>query len=262
MSGPWFLSLGAVVAFGAALWPVSLALRNSGIVDVFWGLFFVVIAVVGLATGQGDASRGLLVALLTAAWGLRLAGHIALRGRGHGEDHRYAAMRANHGRRWGLVSLPLVFLLQPVLAWIVSLPVQAATNLRGGEFPQWTDVAGTAVFVAGFVFETVADLQLAAFRRDPANGGRVLDRGLWRLTRHPNYFGEFVLWWGLGLVGLSTGAWWSLAGPALMSFLLLRVSGVTLLERTIGERRPAYSRYAATTNAFFPGPPRPIRRTS
>jgi len=262
MSGPWLFSLGAVVAFGAALWPISLALRNSGIVDVFWGLFFVAIAAVGCAFGDGDPSRAKLVLVLTAAWGVRLAAHIALRGRGHGEDRRYAAMRANHGRHWGLVSLPLVFLLQPVLAWIVSLPVQAATNLRVGEFPRWTDAAGAAIFVAGFVFETVADLQLTAFRRDPANSGRVLDRGLWRLTRHPNYFGEFVLWWGLGLVGLTTGAWWSLAGPALMSVLLLRVSGVTLLERTIGERRPEYARYRATTNAFFPGPPRPIRRTS
>lgn len=256
MSGAWFTALAVVLALGVLAWPASVLLRNSGIADVLWGPLFVAIAAVGFVAGDGDPARAGLVLGLTAAWGLRLAAHIALRGRGQGEDRRYAAMRARHGARWNLLSLPLVFLLQPVLAWVVSFPLLAAADLRGGAFPAWTDLVGTAVFLCGFAIEVVADLQLVAFRRDPANRGGVLDRGLWGTTRHPNYFGECVLWWGLGIVGLSSGAWWTLAGPALMTLLLLRVSGVTLLEASIDERRPDYADYRRTTNAFFPGPRR------
>jgi steroid 5-alpha reductase family enzyme len=204
----------------------------------------------------GPSPRGLLLAALTSVWGLRLGLHLARRRRGQGEDRRYAAMRAAHGQRFWWVSLFTVFLLQAGLMWLVSLPLQAGAGL-GREVPLGLpEAVGTVVFLVGLAFETVGDAQLARFLADPANRGLVMDRGLWAWTRHPNYFGDFLVWWGLGLVSLGTGAWWALAGPALMSLLLMRVSGVTLLESTIASRRPGYARYAARTSPFFPRPPR------
>jgi steroid 5-alpha reductase family enzyme len=165
-------------------------------------------------------------------------------------------MRERNGPRWWLTSFLYVFLLQALLAWVIALPVQAAMRLGLNRPLGLVDAVAIVVFVAGFIMEAVADHQLARFRSDPENRGRVLDRGLFRYSRHPNYFGDALLWWGLGLFGVAAGATWSLAGPALMTFLLLRVSGVTLLEKSIEERRPEYARYRKTTNAFFPGPPR------
>jgi steroid 5-alpha reductase family enzyme len=138
------------------------------------------------------------------------------------------------------------------LAWLISLPLLGAA--LGRTELGWLDWAGVALWVLGFVFESVGDWQLARFKRDPANAGKVMDRGFWRWTRHPNYFGDFAVWWGFGLMGLAAGAWWGLIGPVIMSWLLLRVSGVALLERDIGQRRPEYAEYIRRTNAFFPGP--------
>jgi steroid 5-alpha reductase family enzyme len=147
-----------------------------------------------------------------------------------------------------------VFGLQAALAWVISLPLLAAT---GSTAPLgWLDAAGVALWLVGMIFEAGGDWQLARFKRDPANRGKVLDTGLWRYTRHPNYFGDFCVWWGFFLIALSAGGWWSIVGPLAMSFLLLKVSGVALLEKDIGERRPAYRDYIRRTNAFFPGPPR------
>jgi len=145
-----------------------------------------------------------------------------------------------------------VFGLQVLLAFVVSAPVYAA--LTASAPLTALDMIGAALALCGIGVETVADAQLAAFRADPANRGRVLDAGLWRYSRHPNYFGEFCVWWGLFLMALATGAWWTVVSPVLMSVLLLRVSGVTLLEQDIGGRRPGYAAYIARTNAFFPGP--------
>jgi steroid 5-alpha reductase family enzyme len=152
--------------------------------------------------------------------------------------------------------LPLVFLLQPLLAWVVAAPVIAVMLHAGPPSLGLLDLVATLVCAMGLGIETVADAQLSAFRRDPRHRDQVLDSGLFRYSRHPNYFGEFVVWWGFGLFGLGAGSIFSLVGPALMTLLLLRVSGVTLLESTIATRRPGYARYQATTNAFFPGPPR------
>jgi steroid 5-alpha reductase family enzyme len=237
------------------LWIASVRLRDASIVDPFWGPGFAAIAWTAVAVA-GPSPRGLLLAALASAWGLRLGLYLAWRNRGHGEDRRYAAMRAAHGERFWWVSLFTVFLLQAALMWSVSLPLQAGAAL-GREVPLGLlEAAGTALFLAGLLFEAIGDAQLARFLADPANRGRVMDRGLWAWTRHPNYFGDFTAWWGLGLVALGSGAWWALAGPALMSALLLRVSGVTLLESTIGSRRPGYAEYVARTSAFFPRPPR------
>lgn len=245
-------ALGAAVAIGIALWLVSLAIRNSSIVDIAWGPLFLLIGVV--ARGAADGARGQLVLVLLGVWALRLALHLLWRNGVRHEDRRYVTLRERFGARYWLVSLPLVFLLQPTLAWIVALPVQAAV-LRPGPPLGWLDGVATLLVVAGTIVESTADLQLARFRARGSAG--VLDNGLWRYSRHPNYFGDFVVWWGFGAFGAAAGAPWALVGPLVMSYLLLRVSGVTLLEKTIGSRRPDYEAYRRRTNAFFPGPPRP-----
>jgi steroid 5-alpha reductase family enzyme len=247
----------AIVALMVAAWVLSLALRDASIVDIVWGLGFVLVAWVSFAVADGSGARRALVVVLTTVWGLRLAAYLAWRNLGKGEDYRYQAMRRRHGARFPLVSLLTVFGLQGAAMWVVSLPVQAAQVPDSPAGLVALDYVGIALWGLGMFFETVGDLQLARFKADPANAGRVMDRGLWRYTRHPNYFGDFCVWWGLFAVALATGdAWWALAGPLMMSVLLLRVSGVTLLERHLSRQRPGYDNYARRTSAFFPRPPR------
>jgi steroid 5-alpha reductase family enzyme len=241
-----------------ALWLLSLVLRDASIADIFWGLGFVLIAAVAFLLtddGGGSPRRGVLVAMVSL-WGVRLAAYLLWRNAGGGEDPRYVAMRRRWGGRFWWVSLFSVFALQGVFMWIVSLPAQLGQVAPGGALGA-LDAVGVALFALGLAFETVGDWQLARFKADPANARRVMDQGLWRYTRHPNYFGDFCVWWGIFVVALATpyGAW-SIAGPALMSFLLLRVSGVALLERSIHKRRPDYAEYAKHTSAFFPRLPR------
>jgi steroid 5-alpha reductase family enzyme len=252
-----FGNLGTALVVMIVVWLLSLKLRDASVVDVFWGLGIVLIAWLTFAQTGGFMGRRLLLAGLVSVWGLRLALHILWRRRGHGEDRRYAAMRAARGAAFGWQSLFTIFLLQGFLQWLISLGVQF--GIASATPPHWTawDLAGAALWAAGFLFETVGDAQLARFKRDPGNRGRVMDRGLWRYTRHPNYFGEAVMWWGLALMVLPTpyGPWTVLC-PALMTFFLLRVSGVTLLEGDLVARRPGYRDYVARTSAFIPWPPR------
>jgi steroid 5-alpha reductase family enzyme len=198
------------------------------------------------------------VLVFVALWAIRLAGHITWRHRGQPEDHRYQAIRRRNEPHFQWKSLYLVFGLQGVLAWIISLPLLAAIASQR-DFGV-LDLLGIVLWTTGFLFETVADWQLTRFKSDARNHGRVMDRGLWRYTRHPNYFGEFCVWWGFYLMALAAGGWWSIISPLLMSLLLLRVSGVALLEKDIAERRPAYRDYIARTNAFVPGSPRAAGR--
>ncbi len=259
MSGGAVLALNAGIIFvlTTALWAVSVAVRDTSIVDIFWGAGFVVVAWATYAAADGAADRRLLLAVLTTLWGLRLTVHLARRNLGKGEDYRYRAMRARHGDRWPLRSLWAVFWGQGVLMWIVSLPVQAGQIDATPDALGGLDLAGTLVFAVGLAFEAVGDWQLTRFKADPANAGRVMDRGLWAWTRHPNYFGDFTVWWGLYLVALATGsAWWSIVGPIVMSVLLIRVSGAALLEKSLAKRRPGYAEYVARTSGFFPRPPR------
>lgn len=239
-----------------ALWLLSLVLRNASIVDIFWGAGFAVIGLLAFSLTDGSTPRRLLITTLVCVWGLRLAGYLWWRNVGHGEDPRYVAMRRHWGGRFPLVSLFTVFALQGVLMWIVSLPVQLAQFDAGGPLGL-LDALGAALFAVGLTFESVGDWQLARFKADPNNAGRVMDRGLWRYTRHPNYFGDFCVWWSLFLIALATPyGGWSIVGPAVMSFFLMRVSGVPMLERSIGKRRPGYAEYKRKTSAFFPRPPR------
>lgn len=240
-----------------ALWGLSLALHDVSIVDVFWGLGFVLVAHGARAVAPGFPPRAWLVTLLVTAWGARLALYLLWRNWGAGEDYRYAAMRRRYGARFPLVSLAVVFGLQGVLMWVVSMPVQLAIASPGPEKLGWLDAAGVLLVATGLAFETVGDLQLARFRRDPAHRGRVMDRGLWRYTRHPNYFGDAIVWWGLFLFALTTPAHaWTIVGPLVMTYLLTRLSGVPLLEKKLVRTRPAYVDYVARTSSFVPWPPR------
>ena len=251
----WFNALPWMLVTAALAWAVCTVRRNVGLVDIFWSLFLLVAAVCFLRESAEPTQRALLVLALVGIWAARLAAHLAVRNWNAPEDHRYQAIRARNQPGFEWKSLYLVFGLQGLLAFVVSLPLFAA--MASTAPLNALDLLGAALALAGILIETIADTQLAAFRDDPASRGQVLDRGLWRYSRHPNYFGEFCVWWGFYLLALSTGAWWAIFSPLLMSVLLMRVSGVTLLEKDIGERRPAYARYVASTNAFFPGPRRP-----
>ncbi len=252
----WDAGLAGLVAMAAAafvVWMVSIWKRNVSIVDVLWSLMFLIGALVYARTTVPGPRASWLV-WLVALWALRLAIYIAARNWGHPEDRRYQAIRARNDPGFAFKSLYLVFLLQAVLASIVALPLLGATT--GQSAVGWLDFAGIVLFAFGFLFEAIGDWQLSRFKADAANKGKVMRTGLWRFTRHPNYFGEFCVWWGFYLIALAAGAWWTIPGPLLISFLLLRVSGVRLLEKDIGKRRPEYADYIRQTNAFFPGPSR------
>lgn len=252
-----YLSAGyAVATLALAGWAFSLVRRNVNIVDSLWSLMFLTAVAVYVRTDPDTGPRTLLVLALVALWAIRLSVHITVRNCGEAEDHRYQQIRRNNEPNFALKSIYIVFGLQAALAWIISIPLLAA--MAGTRPLGLLDVAGAALWIVGMGFEVIGDYQLTRFRHDPANRGRVLNRGLWRYTRHPNYFGEFCIWWGFWLLAAAAGAWWTVYAPLLMSILLLRVSGVALLEKDIANRRPAYREYIATTNAFFPGPPRPL----
>ena len=250
------LGLAAIAALAVLTWLVSLVRRDVSIVDSLWSVFIITGGAVYAVVLPWTTARPALMLALGGAWALRLCVYITWRNHGHGEDRRYQQIRARNQPNFGLKSLYLIFLLQAVLAWIVSAPFFAGVSGAGPI--NALDLAGAALAVFGIVFEATGDQQMARFKADPANKGLVMDRGLWRYTRHPNYFGECCTWWGLYLIALAAGAqgWWSIVSPLLMTVLLLKVSGVSLLEADIGERRPAYRDYIARTNAFVPGPPR------
>jgi len=254
-------TLGVTVAAFAACWLLSLATKNAGLVDIYWGPGFFVIALAAAYAAQAfDEPRGWLILAMTGLWGLRLGLHLGIRNLGHlgTEDARYAAMREKRPGSFWLWSLFMIFLLQAVIMWLVSAPIQIAL-FQGAEIAPFTlfDGLGLAVFAVGLVFETVGDWQLAAFKAKPENTGKVMNRGLWAWTRHPNYFGDFLVWWGFALVALSVPyGWIGIFGAALMSFFLLRVSGVPLMEKGLAERKPDYADYVARTSPFFPWPPK------
>lgn len=253
----FLLSAAGIAALMLIVWLVSLRLEDASIVDPVWPLGFVLVAWIGFAIGDGEPGRKWLLAILVTVWGLRLSGYLFKRNLGHGEeDYRYQAMRRKHGDRFPIVSLYTVFGLQGLLMFVVSLPVQVGMEIDGalGIF----DILGVIAWMVGFFFESVGDAQLARFKADPTNDGRVMDQGLWRYTRHPNYFGDFMVWWGHFLIAASVGweGWATFVGPVVMSVLLMRVSGAKLLEKSLKKRRQGYEDYIARTSEFFPRPPR------
>ncbi|HEX2593356.1 MAG TPA: DUF1295 domain-containing protein [Rhizomicrobium sp.] len=241
------------------MWSLSLVLRDCGIVDIFWAPGFAITLWATCFLVPHVASPALTALLiLVTLWALRLGGHLFVRWQGHeGEDRRYAAMRRKHGPNWWWWSFFQVFLLQGTLMWAISLPLQLTVS--AGPAPlNWLLYVGVAVAGAGIAIEALADWQLTAFRREPVNVDQVMDRGIWGWSRHPNYFGDFTMWWGFYLIALSAdlGHWWTIFSPIMMSILLLRISGVTMLEHTIGRRRPGYEEYIRRTSVFVPLPPR------
>lgn len=251
----YFVGLAAALGLMTVLWLVSLALRNSSIVDIFWGAGFVVLGwFYFLLAPQDLPARKLLSAVLVTVWGLRLSLYIFTRNRGKGEDFRYVAMRQAAGAGWWWQSYFKVFVLQGVLMWLISAPLLAA---QIGAPPRLTilDSLGVLVWAIGFFFEAAGDWQLARFKADPANKGRVMNRGVWRYTRHPNYFGDAAQWWGFFLIALAAGGWMTVFSPILMTFLLVRVSGKALLEKSMAQR-PGYQEYIGSTSGFVPWFPR------
>lgn len=252
-----FSCLGITLICVALLWLVSLPLKNTSIIDIFWGPGFSIVGIAAYMLAADATDRGLILAVLVVLWGIRLGGFLALRNIGHGEDKRYQAMRAEinaRGGNWPLRSLFTVFVLQGVILWIVSWPVQLGqfgTTPLGG-----FAAAGVGLWLVGFLFEAVGDWQLYRFKSEPANQGKVMDQGLWRYTRHPNYFGNACIWWGIWLVAAPVIPLWVIVCPAFMTILLLKVSGVALLEKDLSKRKPGYREYIEKTSSFVPWPPK------
>lgn len=251
-------ALTALLAFGmmTALWPLSLRLRDVSIVDILWAPAF---AILGWSYGLLPPAlglRGWIALALVTIWGLRLGLHILARWRrlGH-EDYRYAEIRRRNGPNFPITSLVWIFWLQALLLWMISWPLQA--SLSGANPLNVLDAFAFAMVAAGIGIEAVADAQLTRFRADPASHGKVLDTGVWAWSRHPNYFGDFLMWWGFFVMGIAAGGpWWTILGPIAMSALLIHYSGAGLMEDTIKDRRPGYADYVRRTSLFIPWPPR------
>jgi steroid 5-alpha reductase family enzyme len=252
-----FAGLGAILTALALVWLLSVKLRNASIADVCWGSGFILLACLYCVLSPTLTSRSWLVAALVTLWGARLSLYIFRRNHRKGEDRRYQAMRASHGQAFWWRSLFTVFWLQGATLWFVSLPLLVAVRAGGPAGLTAVDGLGVGLFAIGFGFEVVGDCQLERFKAEPFSRGHVLDRGLWRYTRHPNYFGDATLWWGLYAIAAATPrGWLTVLSPALMSFLLMRVSGVTLLEHSLEASKPGYRAYITRTPAFFPWFPR------
>ena len=244
----------AMLAFALCGWLLSFVKKDVSIVDTMWSLMILLAGCIFYLSTSDDNPRRTLVLVLLAIWAVRLAAHITWVHYGKEEDYRYQQIRANNQPHFEYKSIYIVFGLQAFLGWLVALPILAAIN--SGTSLGWLDYAGLALWAFGMFFEAVGDWQMMKFKSDPSSKGKVFDRGLWRYSRHPNYFGECCIWWGFFLLALAAGGWWSILSPLIMTFLLLKVSGVAMLEKDIGERRPAYAQYTKQTNAFIPWLPR------
>jgi steroid 5-alpha reductase family enzyme len=252
-----YLAVGIIIlALMALVWLLSLALRNSSIVDIFWGFGFVITVWASfLLAPSAPGPRSWLLAAIASVWGLRLTIHILRRNWGEEEDFRYRAWREEAGAAWWWRSFFKVFLLQGFLMWLIAAPL-IAVQVSSPAAITWLDSAGLVVWLIGFAFETLGDAQLERFKANPANRGQLLTSGVWRYSRHPNYFGDAAQWWGFYLVAAAAGRWWTAFGPLLMTFLLLRVSGVAMLEKSMKQTKPGFEAYARTTSAFVPWFPR------
>lgn len=256
----WPIALGAlglIILAMTAVWLLSLRLRDASVVDAFWGSGFALLALFYGIVQDGPTTRQVLVTGLAIVWGVRLSAHILRRLKGQPEDWRYAAWRKSAGESFWWKSYFTVFVLQGLLMWVISAPLMVAQSSDAPARLSVVALLGVAVWTIGFLFETVGDAQLRRFKANPDNKGRVLQTGLWAYTRHPNYFGDCLVWWGFFLIAMSApGGAWTVFSPSLMTVLLMRVSGVSLLESGLRQRRPGYAEYASRTSAFFPRRPR------
>lgn len=238
-------------------WLISIYRRNVTVVDSLWGMGFVLIAWLTWFQADGNAVRQLLLAVLTTVWGVRLSIFLTWRNYGKGEDPRYAQWRQTGGRWFWLTSLFKVFLLQALFLWVIALTIQAGQTSTSPPQVVLLDLLGATVWLVGFVFEAVGDWQLAKFKSNPANRGKVMKRGLWRYTRHPNYFGECLIWWGVFIIAFSDlHNWWTVISPVIVTLVLIKMTGIALTEKLIIEKRPEYLEYMKTTPAFVPWKPK------
>lgn len=235
------------------LWGLSLLIKDVSIVDRFWGIGFGLLTIQGLYYSQFLTFRAALILAIVLIWAIRLSLYIHSRNRKKPEDPRYQAMRHARGKSFWWKSYFIVFGLQGVLLWIISAPLMVIHLFPQTDVPTALDYLGLFIWLVGFVFETVADHELARFKKNPENAGKVCRVGLWNLTRHPNYFGECLIWWGYYLVALNVDyGWATLFSPVLMTFLLLRVSGVALLDKHLSSTKEGYAKYQSEVPAFFP----------
>ena len=260
MNLPLFTFLITLLGF-ICFWLIQVKTKDAGVVDIYWGPGFAVIAIIYVAFHPNTTPWLWIISIITIAWSIILGVHMGVRHhKSEGEDRRYALMRRKNGKSFWWLSLFKVFLLQAILMWIIASPQHAAFSITKN-LEQPTNISmfliGLGLFVAGFTFETLADYQLMKFKADSKNDGKTMNQGLWAWSRHPNYFGEMVLWWGFGLCGFAiSGAWWAFVGPGLLTFLLLRVSGVTLLEQHLLPEKEGYEAYMKNTSRFIPRPPK------
>jgi steroid 5-alpha reductase family enzyme len=249
----WFQALAVIMILMTLLWILSIFLKNVSIVDLFWGAGFVLAAGFYFLASEGHSQRKIVMFSLVALWGLRLSVYLAWRNIGKGEDFRYREFRKKFGEnRYWWISFFQTFLLQGVLMWLISAPLLGAMFYQEQAFPGILDITAIFLWITGFIFEAGGDLQLALFRSNPANKGKVLDSGFWKYTRHPNYFGDTAVWWGYGFFCLAAGSFIPLLGSVLMTALIIKVSGVALLERSLSEQKPDYKKYIERTSSFFP----------
>ncbi|MBK7711494.1 MAG: DUF1295 domain-containing protein [Bacteroidales bacterium] len=236
-----------------SLWIVSILIKNVSIVDIFWGAGFVITSAYYFLNSNGNETRKIILMTLVALWGLRLTVYLAWRNIGKGEDFRYREFRRKYGeKRYWWISFFQTFLLQGVLMWLISAPLLGAQYF-GKDFPPGLiDFTGIALWIIGFAFEAGGDIQLALFKSDPSNKGKVLNKGFWHYTRHPNYFGDSAVWWGFGLICIASGSYWPVLSSLLMTALIIKVSGVALLEKTLKEEKPHYREYIEKTSSFIP----------
>jgi steroid 5-alpha reductase family enzyme len=248
----YFLGLAVIMSMMTILWLISIRIKNVSIVDLFWGFGFVLSGVFYFLNTEGLEIRKILLMTLVSLWGLRLSVYLAWRNHGKGEDFRYRKFRKDYGEhRYWWISFFQTFLLQGVLMWLISAPILGAQFYPGNKLGIF-DFIGVFIWVIGFVFEAGGDIQLARFKANPANKGKVLNTGFWHYTRHPNYFGDAAAWFGYGFICLSAGSYIPVLGSVLMTALIIKVSGVALLEKTLNETKPGYNEYVEKTSAFIP----------
>lgn len=253
----YLLALLIITILMTLIWFISIIVRNVSIVDLFWGAGFVIVCIWYFINTDGLFIRKVIITSLTALWGLRLSVYLAWRNIGKGEDFRYREFRRKYGeKRYWWISYFQTFLLQGILMWLISAPLLGA-QYAGSDRPFGIpDYIALFLWITGMIFETGGDIQMSVFRANPSNKGKVLNTGLWRLTRHPNYFGDSAVWWGYGVFSVAAGSFLPAFGSVLMTLLIIRVSGVVMLEKSLKESKPEYREYTEKTSAFFPWFPR------
>lgn len=259
----YFEGLLVVAIFFTLLWGISVYIKDASIVDMFWGAGFILVSAFYFLTTEMYTIRKIIVMLLVLIWGLRLSIHIMWRNMGKGEDYRYREFRKKYGEnRYWWVSFFQVFLLQGVLLWLVSAPLLGAQYFTENNALNILDFIGLAVWLIGFIFEAGGDWQLTRFKSNPENEGKLLQSGFWKYTRHPNYFGDAAVWWGFGIISMAAGSYLPALGSVLMTWLIIKVSGIAMLEKTLLRTKPGYINYMRRTSSFFPWFPKKDKKNA